>query len=54
MPKVYPSTGVGFCEREDEGHLFKVPYLCEYNILIILIFRELVIVTDKAILVTFS
>ena len=54
VPEVHPSTGVGFCEREDEGHLFKVQYLCEHNILIILIFRELVIVTDKAILVTFS
>ena len=24
MPKVHPITGVEFCEREDEGHIFKV------------------------------
>lgn len=24
VPEVHPITGVGFCEREDEGHVFKV------------------------------
>ena len=24
VPEVHPITGKGFCEREDEGHIFKV------------------------------
>ena len=24
VPEVHPVTGLGFCEREDEGHIFKV------------------------------
>jgi len=24
VPEVHPLTGKGFCEREDEGHVFKV------------------------------
>lgn len=24
VPEVHPDTGVEFCEREDEGHVFKV------------------------------
>ena len=24
VPEVHPDTGVPFCEREDEGHVFKV------------------------------
>ena len=24
VPEVHPLTGVLFCEREDEGHVFKV------------------------------
>ena len=24
VPEVHPSTGMKFCEREDEGHVFKV------------------------------
>jgi len=28
VPEIHPITGVEFCEREDEGHIFKV-YACE-------------------------
>ena len=24
VPEVHPITGLGFCEREDEGHILKV------------------------------
>lgn len=24
VPEIHPDTGVEFCEREDEGHVFKV------------------------------
>jgi len=24
VPEVHPDTGLGFCEREDEGHVLKV------------------------------
>ena len=24
VPEIHPVTGVGFCEREDDGHVFKV------------------------------
>ena len=24
IPEDHPETGLGFCEREDEGHVFKV------------------------------
>ena len=24
VPEIHPITGVGFCEREDDGHVFKV------------------------------
>ena len=27
VPEVHPLTGVEFCEREDEGHVFKVSLL---------------------------
>lgn len=27
VPEEHPLTGVGFCEREDEGHVFKVSIL---------------------------
>ena len=31
VPEVHPVTGVGFCEREDDGHVFKVLlFLCSY------------------------
>ena len=26
VTEVHPITGVGFCEREDEAHIFKVQY----------------------------
>jgi len=28
VPEVHPITGIEFCEREDEGHIFKV-HTCE-------------------------
>ena len=24
VPEIHPTTGIEFCEREDEGHAFKV------------------------------
>ena len=34
IPEIHPITGVGFCEREDEGHLFKVClWLCSDGII---------------------
>ena len=27
VPEVHPTTGIEFCEREDEGHVFKVSRL---------------------------
>ncbi len=29
IPEVHPLTGILFCQREDEGHLFKVELLYE-------------------------
>ena len=29
VPEDHPETGLGFCEREDEGHVFKV-FFCDY------------------------
>lgn len=28
VPEVHPVTGMQFCEREDEGHVFKVHVHC--------------------------
>ena len=31
VKEVHPITGVGFCEREDDGHVFKVLLLLQYS-----------------------
>ena len=30
VPEIHPHTGMGFCEREDEGHVLKVCLSCPY------------------------
>ena len=32
VPEVHPTTQVGFCEREDEGHVLKVYLVCFHYI----------------------
>ena len=50
VPEVHPLTGVEFCEREDEGHVFKVfSFFSNVTLCPFLIFSVLLKALDKAV-----
>ena len=57
VPEIHKLTGEVFCQREDEGHLFKVNYM---HILICFYlnsafnFRELLLASDKDVLTVYA
>ena len=55
VPEVHPLTGAGFCEREDEGHVFKVVLFLSNTIVADLFnFSVLLRASDKVVPLTYS